>query len=120
MSALLRRRPGPAFGAASKPPAPELQPPAADAETKTETLPPPPVGLMSLPTELHIAISKCLIYPDALSLKHTSRHWYSLVCTDIELKVDWLIERRRLHLECPNDRRCDFGSDLRFCRGSVP
>lgn len=29
------------------------------------------------------------------------------------------MERRLLHLECPSDQRCDLGSDLRFCRGSV-
>jgi hypothetical protein len=75
---------------------------------------------MSLPTELHLAIAQHLIYPDALSLKHTSRHFYSLVFTGVKLKVEWLVERRSLHLECPNDRRCDLGSDLRFCRGSVP
>lgn len=73
-----------------------------------------------LPPEIHLAIADYLIYPDALSLKHTSRHFYSIVDTGIELKIDWLMERRRLHLECPNDRRCDLGSDLRFCRGSVP
>ncbi|QGI60289.1 hypothetical protein CEK26_004263 [Fusarium fujikuroi] len=72
---------------------------------------------MSLPTEIHLAISDFLIYPDALSLKHTSAYFYSLVDTGINLKVEWLVERRSLHLECPNDRRCDLGSDLRFCRG---
>lgn len=75
---------------------------------------------MSLPTELHMAVSRYLIYPDALSLKHTNRHFYSWVDTGTELKVEWLLERRSLHLECPNDRRCELGSDLRFCRGSVP
>ncbi|KAF4472834.1 F-box domain-containing [Fusarium albosuccineum] len=74
--------------------------------------------LMALPTEIHLAISKLLIYPDALSLKHTNAHFYSLVDTGIRLKVEWLVERRSLHLECPNDRRCDLGSDLRFCRGT--
>ncbi|GJN76627.1 hypothetical protein PLIIFM63780_000113 [Purpureocillium lilacinum] len=78
------------------------------------------LDLLSLPPELHLAVSEYLIYPDALSLKHTNRHFYSIVDTGIELKIDWLMERRRLHLECPNDRRCDLGSDLRFCRGSVP
>ncbi|KAJ6447303.1 F-box domain-containing protein [Purpureocillium lavendulum] len=78
------------------------------------------LDLLSLPPELHLAVSGYLIYPDALSLKHTNRHFYSIVDTGIELKIDWLMERRRLHLECPNDRRCDLGSDLRFCRGSVP
>lgn len=78
------------------------------------------LNLMSLPTELHLAISTLLIYPDALSLKHTNRHFYNITDTGTRLKVEWLLERRRLHLECPNDRRCDLGSDLRFCRGSVP
>ena len=78
------------------------------------------VGLMTLPTELHLAISKYLIYPDALSLKHTNPHFYSLVDTGVTLKVEWLFERRNLHLDCPNHHKCDLGSDLRFCRGSVP
>jgi len=76
--------------------------------------------LMDLPPEIHLLISKHLIYPDALSLKHTNRHFYCLVNTGVRLKVEWLVERRSLHLECPNDHRCDLGSDLRFCRGSVP
>lgn len=80
----------------------------------------PRVNLASLPTEIHLAVSQLLIYPDALSLKHTNRHFYGLVDTGIKLKVDWLMQRRSLHLECPNDQRCDLGSDLRFCRGSVP
>ena len=76
--------------------------------------------LASLPPEIHLAISQHLIYPDALSLKHTNRHFYGLVDTGVELKVNWLMQRRSLHLECPNNVRCDLGSDLRFCRGSVP
>ncbi|KAI0975064.1 F-box domain-containing protein [Xylaria arbuscula] len=79
----------------------------------------PQACLGALPTELHILISKHLIYPDALSLKHTSRHFFYLVDTGVRLKVAWLMERRSLHLECPNDRRCDLRSDLGFCRGSV-
>lgn len=101
--------------------------PDAASETKAETIPPadlpeetPRLNILSLPTELHIAISRYLIYPDALSLKHTNVHFYHLVDTGVRLKVEWLMERRMLHLECPNDRRCDLGSDLRFCRGSVP
>lgn len=77
------------------------------------------LGLTSLPTEIHVAIAQHLAYPDALSLKHASRHFRGLVRTDIQLKVAWLLERRRLHLECPSSHRCDLGSDLRFCRGSV-
>ncbi|KXJ88119.1 hypothetical protein Micbo1qcDRAFT_166767 [Microdochium bolleyi] len=78
-----------------------------------------PASFHDLPPEIHLAISGYLIYPDALSLKHTCRYLYLLVDTGVRLKIDWLIERRSLHLECPNDRRCDLGSDLKFCRGSV-
>lgn len=76
-------------------------------------------SILSLPPEIHLEIANRLIYPDALSLKHTSRHFHSLVDTGVELKIDWLFSRRKLHLECPNDKGCDLGSDLRFCRGSV-
>lgn len=74
---------------------------------------------MDLPTEIHVLISKELIYPDALSLKHVSRYFYGLVDTGVRLKVAWLMERRMLHLDCPNDRRCSLRTDLEFCRGSV-
>lgn len=74
---------------------------------------------MDLPTEIHILISKNLIYPDALSLKHTSRYFYNLVDTGVRLKVAWLMERRLLHLDCPNDRGCILKTDREFCRGSV-
>ncbi|KAH7238474.1 hypothetical protein BKA59DRAFT_247527 [Fusarium tricinctum] len=94
--------------------------PEADKDAGAPTTMLPQRTFMSLPTEIHLAVSKFLIYPDALSLKHTNAHFYSLVDTGINLKVEWLVERRSLHLECPNDRRCDLGSDLRFCRGSVP
>ncbi|ETS82867.1 hypothetical protein PFICI_04743 [Pestalotiopsis fici W106-1] len=90
----------------------------ASKEARRQQQQPSP-SLDDLPAEIHLLISKQLIYPDALSLKHTSRYFYSLVDTGIKLKVAWLMERRSLHLECPNDRRCDLGSDLKFCRGSV-
>ncbi|KAL2691500.1 hypothetical protein Neosp_001886 [[Neocosmospora] mangrovei] len=54
----------------------------------------PKVTFMALPTEIHLAISRMLIYPDALSLKHTNAHFYSLVDTGVNLKVEWLVERR--------------------------
>ena len=79
---------------------------------------PRPTTLTDLPPELHLAISQHLTYPDALSLKHTSRHFFPLVDTGVKLKVAWLVERHRLHLECPN-HCCDLRSDLQFCRGSV-
>jgi len=74
---------------------------------------------LTLPSELHIMIASNLTYPDALSLKHANRHFYYLVYTGVHLKIEWLIERRRLHLDCPNDKRCELGSDATFCRGSV-
>src|SRR5688572_21912034 len=58
-----------------------------------------PVSLMTLPTELHIIISKHLAYPDALAFKHTNRHFYSFVDTGIKLKVAWLVHRRQLRSE---------------------
>jgi hypothetical protein len=77
------------------------------------------LAFMSLPTELHLQIASYLTYPDALSLKHTNRHFYGFVYTGVNLKIEWLIERRRLHLDCPHDKGCELGSDMRFCRGSV-
>lgn len=88
------------------------QTPPGDGATGTSSF-------MALPTEIHLAISQHLIYPDALSLKHVNRYFYSFVDTGTKLKVDWLISRRMLHLECPA-KRCDMRSDIRFCRGSVP
>lgn len=72
-----------------------------------------------LPPEIHLLIIKELTYPDALSLKHTSRYFYNLVDTGVRLKVAWLMERRSLHLDCPNDKKCILKTDLEFCRGSV-
>jgi hypothetical protein len=77
------------------------------------------LSFMSLPTELHLQIASYLTYPDALSLKHTSQHFYGFVDAGVDLKVEWLIERRTLHLDCPHDKGCELGSDMRFCRGSV-
>ncbi|UQC76227.1 F-box domain-containing protein [Colletotrichum lupini] len=105
-----RKRPTPA-------PAAERSLRSADKEASDRTQ---LAGFTDLPAEIHLLISKQLIYPDALSLKHTSSYFYYLVDTGVRLKVEWLMERRMLHLECPNDKRCDLGSDLRFCRGSVP
>jgi hypothetical protein len=78
-----------------------------------------PPSLMGLPPELHLAIISHLPYPDALSLKHSSRYFYSIVNTGINLKIEWLISRRQLHLECPHDGSCLLNSDRNFCRGSV-
>jgi hypothetical protein len=75
--------------------------------------------LMRLPPELHLAIIAHLPYPDALSLKHSSRYFYAIFYTGINLKIEWLISRRQLHLECPNEGSCLLNSDRNFCRGSV-
>lgn len=77
------------------------------------------ITFSNLPIEIHLLIIKELTYPDALSLKHTSRYFYGLVDTGIQLKVEWLMERRMLHLDCPNDKKCILKTDLEFCRGSV-
>jgi hypothetical protein len=77
-------------------------------------------NLMTLPTELHITISKHLSYPDALALKHTNRHFYNLVDTGVKIKVAWLVRRRLLCLPCPpHDAACDLRSDSGFCSGNV-
>lgn len=99
-------------------------PPKSPAPEPSRDAPPAPLSgtgptLMDLPPELHLQISKYLIYPDALSLKQSCRYFHSLVYTGVELKIEWLVQRRSLHLECPSHTRCDLGSDLRFCRGSV-
>lgn len=95
------------------------EPDSVDSAPASRTNSGPATQFMDLPTEIHILISKELIYPDALSLKHTSRYFYSLVDTGVRLKVAWLMERRMLHLDCPNDRKCILKTDLEFCRGSV-
>ncbi|KAH8804679.1 F-box domain-containing protein [Xylogone sp. PMI_703] len=74
--------------------------------------------LMSLPTEIHLQISRYLTYPDALALKHTNQHFFYIIDTGVELKIEWLIERRLLHLDCPREG-CELGSDTKFCRGSI-
>ena len=71
--------------------------------------------LSTLPTELHLAISSLLLYPDALSLKHTCRHFYHLVDTGVRLKVEWLVERAELRLPCPSEWQCVLRSDEAFC-----
>ncbi|EKV08554.1 hypothetical protein PDIG_57550 [Penicillium digitatum PHI26] len=75
-------------------------------------------NLMTLPSELHIQISTYLSYPDALALKHSSRHFYSIVFTGVRLKVEWLIERFEHKLECPMEK-CSFSTDESFCNGRV-
>ncbi|KAL1985840.1 hypothetical protein VTN96DRAFT_7332 [Rasamsonia emersonii] len=75
-------------------------------------------SLMRLPTELHLHIASYLPYPDALALKHTCRHFYSLVYTGVHLKVDWLVERYEKKLECPMEK-CSFRTDEAFCNWRI-
>ncbi|KAE8422403.1 hypothetical protein BDV36DRAFT_291231 [Aspergillus pseudocaelatus] len=79
-----------------------------------EIPPQKPTSFTDLPTELHLHISSYLPYPDALALKHTSRHFYALVYTGVHLKVDWLVERFEQKLECPMEK-CSFRTDEAFC-----
>ncbi|KAM0594181.1 hypothetical protein D7B24_009175 [Verticillium nonalfalfae] len=95
-----------------------------DGESKhppsPEDPPPPPPTLPTLPPELQSLITAHLSYPDALSLKHTNRHFFQTTDTGVRLKVAWLLERRDQRLACPScGRGCDLASDLRFCRGGV-
>ncbi|CRK14795.1 hypothetical protein BN1708_011256 [Verticillium longisporum] len=86
----------------------------------SEDTPPPPPTLPTLPPELQSLITAHLSYPDALSLKHTNRHFFQTTDTGVRLKVAWLLERRDQRLACPScGRGCDLASDLRFCRGGV-
>ena len=79
----------------------------------------PSPSLSSLPAELQLNIASHLPYPDALSLKHTCRHFYVMVDTGVRLKVSWLIERRQLHLPCPSEGKCVLRSDEAFCSKTV-
>lgn len=78
----------------------------------------PQLQLMDLPSELHLHISSYLSYPDALALKHTCRHFNTLVYTGVHLKVDWLVERFERKLECPMEK-CSFRTDESFCNWRI-
>ncbi|KAM0325899.1 hypothetical protein ACHAQA_007202 [Verticillium albo-atrum] len=95
------------------------QPQEPDHHTDpAEDVPPPPPTLPTLPPELQSLITVHLSYPDALSLKHTNRHFFKTTDTGVRLKIAWLLERRALRLECPScGRGCDLASDVGFCRG---
>ncbi|KAJ5819531.1 hypothetical protein N7474_005122 [Penicillium riverlandense] len=88
--------------------------------TQPPNQPPTPSNqsLTALPSELHIQIATSLSYPDALALKHTSRHFYSLVYTGVHLKVNWLVERFERKLECPMEQ-CSFRTDESFCNWRI-
>ena len=74
-----------------------------------------PSPLLCLPPELHHLIITHLPYPDALSLKHTSSYFYSLVDTsDYRQKVSWIVDRQMRGLACPK-KSCIFKTDAAFC-----
>ena len=77
----------------------------------------PKPSLSTLPIELYSLIIPYLPYPDALSLKHTSRRFYSLTDTSIKLKVAWLIDRHSRGLPCPQ-KKCILKTDAAFCSSS--
>lgn len=77
-----------------------------------------PLALLDLPSEIHMEIASLLPYPDALALKHTSRHFYYMVYTGVHLKVDWLVERFERKLECPMEK-CSFRTDEAFCNDYI-
>jgi hypothetical protein len=91
----------------------------AKATPDSKSLSPHPQSILDLPPELHLAISRCLNYPDALSLKHTSSHFYQLVDTGIWLKVAWLLERKAQNLPFPTNGQCCLQSDKQFCTQPV-
>ncbi|KAJ5917328.1 hypothetical protein N7466_010882 [Penicillium verhagenii] len=78
----------------------------------------PGLKLLAFPTEIHFQIASYLSYPDALALKHTSRHFYGAVNTNVRLKVQWLVERFERKLECPMEK-CSFRTDEDFCNKQV-
>ena len=71
-------------------------------------------SLLILPVELQLQISTSLPYPDALSLKHTCRHFYELVDTGVRLKVTWLLDRKTSKLDIPK-QKCILKTDQAFC-----
>jgi len=80
---------------------------------------PTPSPFLSLPPEIHLHIASNLGFSDALSLKDTNRYFYGMLDVPHELKLEWLISRRRLHAQCPHVGPCILGQDMDFCRGSV-
>lgn len=74
-------------------------------------------SLSTIPEELYSLILPHLPYPDALSLKHTSRKFYRLVDTSMESKVAWLIDRHTRGLPCPQ-KQCILKTDAAFCLNS--
>lgn len=70
--------------------------------------------LLSLPPELLLLVIPHLVYPDALSLKHSSPHLYDLIDTSVRLKVAWLIARKSRGLDCPVGS-CVLKTDAAFC-----
>ncbi|EFQ98558.1 F-box domain-containing protein [Nannizzia gypsea CBS 118893] len=75
-------------------------------------------SFIRLPTEIHMHIASLLSYPDALALKHTNSYLYSLVRTNLPLRVDWIIERHEKGLAVPR-KNCVLRTDELFCNSEV-
>ncbi|KAJ3492987.1 hypothetical protein NLG97_g5020 [Lecanicillium saksenae] len=95
----LRRR-----GPAPKAPSPSC----ADAVPAAAAPLPAKLDLMSLPTEIHLAISHHLTYPDALSLKHTNAHFRSLNVADYIWSVQTATNATWVAI-------CDFAAAVFLC-----
>lgn len=93
--------------------------PGPDDSRTSPTGAPQRTSLSTLPTELQLWISRQLAYPDALSLKHVSRHFYGLVDSGVRLKVAWMVERHELRLGFPDHRHCILKTDEAFCSRQV-
>ncbi|TPX19477.1 hypothetical protein DIZ76_017269 [Coccidioides immitis] len=75
-------------------------------------------NFMDLPPEMHLHIISHLSYPDALALKHTNSYFYSLVTTNVQFRVNWIIERVSSGLPILW-RKCELRTDESFCKGDV-
>jgi hypothetical protein len=70
--------------------------------------------MLSLPPEIHLHLSRSLLYPDLLALKHTHPRFYSLIHTTVYDRVDWLLERPQQGLPLPQTK-CIMKTDEQFC-----
>ncbi|EFE32983.1 uncharacterized protein ARB_00070 [Trichophyton benhamiae CBS 112371] len=93
-------------------------PPSSMSNIKPAIAIPNKQSFIRLPTEIHMHIASFLSYPDALALKHTNSYLYSLVRTNLPLRVDWIIERHEKGLTVPR-KNCVLRTDELFCNSEV-
>lgn len=74
----------------------------------------PNTSFMDLPPEIHLLLSRSLMYPDLLALKHTHPRFYCLIRTTVYDRVDWLLERPQYGLPLPQTK-CIMKTDEQFC-----